>query len=90
LLRMRTSNGRRRSPWPRRRGLNGGNGSIPGSIKTPLPALAQAGAKSEIDPIRMRVVDLSTMLPSRNPETMGADDNVMRVPAVGREMPDIK
>jgi glycosyltransferase involved in cell wall biosynthesis len=28
LLRMRTSNGQRRSPWRRRRGLDGGNGSI--------------------------------------------------------------
>jgi glycosyltransferase involved in cell wall biosynthesis len=28
LLRMRTSNGQRRSPWRHRRGLDGGNGSI--------------------------------------------------------------
>jgi glycosyltransferase involved in cell wall biosynthesis len=68
LLSMRPSNGQRRSPWPR--GLNGGNGSIPASIKRPLPALAQAGANSEVDPIRMRVVDLAKMLPSRDPETV--------------------
>ena len=60
------------------------------SIKRPLPALAQPGANSEVDPIRMRVVDLSAMLPSRDPETTGADENVIRVSAVGREMPDIK
>lgn len=63
---------KRRSPGLRRRGLNGGNGSIPVSVKSPLPALAQAGTNSEVDPIRMRVVDLSTTLPSRDPETMGA------------------
>jgi hypothetical protein len=38
----------------------------------------------------MRVVDLSAMLPSRDPEAMGADENVIRISAVGREMPDIK
>ena len=53
LLRMRTSNGQRRSPWLRLGGLNGGNGSIPMSVERPLPALAQAGANSEVDPIRM-------------------------------------
>jgi glycosyltransferase involved in cell wall biosynthesis len=90
LLRMRTSNGQRRSPWRRRGGLNGGNRSIPMSAESPLPALALAGANSEIDPIRMRVVDLSAMLPSRDPEAMGPDENVVRVSAVGREMPDIK
>jgi hypothetical protein len=89
-LRMRTSNGQRRSPWRRRGGLNGGNRSIPMSAESPLPALALAGANSEIDPIRMRVVDLSAMLPSRDPEAMGPDENVVRVSAVGREMPDIK
>jgi hypothetical protein len=36
------------------------------------------------------VVDLSTMVPSRDPETMRADDNVMRLSAVSREMPDIE
>ena len=74
LLRMRTSNGQRRSPWPRRLALSGGNGSIPMSVESPLPALALAGANSEIDPIRMRVVDLSAMLPSRDPEAMGSSE----------------
>ena len=55
------------------------------SVDRPLPALAQAGANSEVDPIRMRVVDLPTMLPSRDPETMGADEKVMRVSAVGKD-----
>jgi glycosyltransferase involved in cell wall biosynthesis len=87
LFGMRTSNGRRPSPW-RRRGLNGGNGPIPLSPTKPFPPLAQPGANSEIDTIRMRVVDLSTMVPSR-PETMKADDTVMRVSPVSREMPDI-
>jgi glycosyltransferase involved in cell wall biosynthesis len=90
LLRMRTSNEQRRSPWRRRRGLDGGNGSIPMSPKRPFPALAQPGADSDVDPIRMRVVDLSTMVPSRDPETTRADGKVMRVSAVGREIPDIK
>ena len=90
LLSMRTSDRRRRSPWLRRGGLNGGNGSTPMSVERPLPALAQAGANSEIDPIRMRVVDLSAMLPSRDPEAMRADENVIRVSAVGREIPDIE
>jgi len=90
LLRMRTSNGQRRSRWRRRRGLDGGDGSIPMSPRGPFPALAQPGADSEVDPIRMRVVDLSTMVPSRDPETTGADGKVMRVSAVGREIPDIK
>jgi glycosyltransferase involved in cell wall biosynthesis len=90
LLRMRTSNGQRRSPWRRRRGLDGGNGSIPVSPKGPFPALALPGANSEVDPIRMRVIDLSTMVLSRDPETMRADDSVMHVSAVSREMPDIK
>ena len=67
LLKMRTYTAQRRSRWLRRGGLNGGNGSTPVSIKRPLPALAQASANSEVDPIRMRVVDLSTMLPSRDP-----------------------
>jgi glycosyltransferase involved in cell wall biosynthesis len=58
LLRMRTYTSQRRSPWLRRGGLSGGDGSIPLSIKKSLPALAQAGANSEVDPIRMRVVDL--------------------------------
>jgi glycosyltransferase involved in cell wall biosynthesis len=89
LLGMRTSNGQRRSPWRRRRGLDGGNGSIPLSPTMPFPRLAQPGANSEVDAIRMRVVDLSTMVPSRDPETMKADDTVMRVSSVGREMPDI-
>ena len=39
LLRMRTSNSQRRSPWRRRPGLNDGNGLIPASIEKPLPAL---------------------------------------------------
>ena len=47
------------------------------SVESPLPALALAGANSEIDPIRMRVVNLSAMLPSRDPEAMGADENVI-------------
>jgi hypothetical protein len=38
----------------------------------------------------MRVVDLSAMLPSRDPEAMRADENVIRVSAVGREIPDIE
>jgi hypothetical protein len=38
----------------------------------------------------MRAIDLSTVVPSRDPEAMGADENVIRVSAVGREMPDIK
>jgi hypothetical protein len=88
LLGMRTSDGRRRSPW-RRRGLNGGNGPIPLSPTKPYPPLAQPGTNSEVDTIRMRVVGLSTMVPTRNPETMKADDTVMRVSPVGREMPDI-
>jgi glycosyltransferase involved in cell wall biosynthesis len=90
LLRMRTSNGQRRSPWRRRRSLDGGTESIPVSSKRPFPALAQPGANSEVDPIRMRVVDLSTMVQSRDPETTRTDDNIMRVSAVGREMRDIK
>src|ERR1700745_1457292 len=85
LLSMRTSNGQGRSPWPRRRGLNGGNASIPVSVDRPLSALAEAGANSEVDPIRMTVVDLPTMLPSRDPTTMGADEKVMRVSAVGKD-----
>jgi hypothetical protein len=60
------------------------------SPKRPFPALAQPGADSDVDPIRMRVVDLSTMVPSRDPETTRADGKVMRVSAVGREIPDIK
>ena len=90
LLRMRTSNRRRRSPWLRRSGLNGGNESIPVSPKRPFPLLAQPGANFEVDPIRMRAIDLSTVVPSRDPETTRADENVTRVSAVGREMPDIK
>ena len=39
LLRMRTSNSQRPSPWHRRPGLNRGNGLIPASIENPLPAL---------------------------------------------------
>jgi glycosyltransferase involved in cell wall biosynthesis len=66
LLRMRTSN----SPRPRRRSVNGGNGLIPMSIENPLPALVQAGANSEADPIRISAVDLSTMLPSRDLKTI--------------------
>ena len=89
LLRMRTSNGQRPSPWLRRGGLNGGNGSIPVSPKRPFPTLARPGANFEVDTIRMHVVDLSTMVPSRGPETMKADDTAMRVSTVGREMPDI-
>ena len=90
LLSTRASDRQKRSPWLRRGGLNGGNGSTPMSVERPLPALAQAGANSEIDPIRMRVVDLSAMLPSRDPEAMRADENVIRVSAVGREIPDIE
>ena len=89
LLRMRTSNGQRRSPWRRRLTLNGGNGSIPVSIEKPLPAFSQAGANSEVDPIKIRAVDLS-LLSSRDPETMRADEKVIRVSPVGQEMPDIK
>src|SRR6476620_11840296 len=89
LLRMRTSNGQRRSPWRLRRGFDGGNGSIPMSPKRPFPVLAQPGADSEVDPIRMRAIDLSTMTPSREPETMRTDENVMRVSASGGEVPDI-
>ena len=88
LLRMRTCTGQRRTPGRRRRGLNGGNGSIPASSKSPLPPLTQAGANSNVD--SMRVVDLSTVLPRRDPETIGADEIVIHVSAVGREMPDIK
>jgi hypothetical protein len=54
LLSMRTSDRRRRSPWLRRSGLNGGNGSIPVSPKRPFPLLAQPGANFAVDPIRMR------------------------------------
>jgi glycosyltransferase involved in cell wall biosynthesis len=90
LLRIPTSNGRGRSPRPRRRGLDGGNGSIPLSPTRPFPPLTQPGAKSEVDAIRMRVVDLSTMVPRRDPETLRADDNVMGVSAVSWELPDIK
>jgi glycosyltransferase involved in cell wall biosynthesis len=90
LLTMRTSTGQRRSPWRRRRRLDGGNGSIPVSPERPFPPLAQPGANFEVDPIEMRAIDLSTMLPSRDPETVGADENAIRVSAVGREMPDIK
>jgi glycosyltransferase involved in cell wall biosynthesis len=43
---MRPSNGARRSRWPGRGSLNGGNGSIPMSIEKPLPTLAQAGMNS--------------------------------------------
>jgi glycosyltransferase involved in cell wall biosynthesis len=85
LLRERTSNDQRRRPWLRRRALNGGNGSIPVSGDRPLPALTEAGANSEVDPIRMRVVDLPTMVPSRDPETKGADEKVMRVSAVDKD-----
>jgi glycosyltransferase involved in cell wall biosynthesis len=46
LLRMRPSSGPRRSRWPGRDGLDGGNGSIPLSIEKSLPALAQAGMNS--------------------------------------------
>ncbi|MGC1355846.1 MAG: glycosyltransferase, partial [Xanthobacteraceae bacterium] len=46
LLRIRSSNGARRSRWPGRDGLNDGNGSIPLSIEKPLPALPQAGMNS--------------------------------------------
>ena len=67
LLRMRTSNRRRRSPWLRGSGLNGGNESIPVSPKRPFPLLAQPGANFEVDPIRMRAIDLSTVVPSRDP-----------------------
>jgi glycosyltransferase involved in cell wall biosynthesis len=74
LLRMRTCTGQRRSTALRRRGLNGGNGSIPVSIERPLPALAQADANCEVDPISMRAVDLSMTLPRRDPETIGADE----------------
>jgi hypothetical protein len=61
LLRMRTSNGQRRSPWPRRLALNGHNGSIPLPLERPLPAFAQTGANSEVDPIGIRAVDLSLL-----------------------------
>jgi glycosyl transferase family 1 len=90
LLRMRTCTGQRGSTALRRRGLNGGNGSIPVSIERPLPALAQADVNCEVDPISMCAVDLSMTLSRRDPETMGADENVICVSAVGREMPDIK
>ena len=90
LLRMRTCTGQRQGTALRPRGLNGGNGSIPVSIERPLPALAQADANCEVDPISMRAVDLSMTLPRRDPETIGADENVICVSAVGREMPDIK
>jgi glycosyltransferase involved in cell wall biosynthesis len=46
LLRMRPSSGPRRSRWPGRDGLDGGNGSIPLSIEKSLPALAQPGMNS--------------------------------------------
>jgi glycosyl transferase family 1 len=74
LLRMRRSNDQRRSPWQRRHGLNGGNGLIPVSIEKPLPALVQVGTNSGVHPIRIRVVNLSTMLPSRDPKTMRVDE----------------
>ena len=39
LLRMRTSNSQRQSPWGHRPGLNGGDGLNPASIEKLLPAL---------------------------------------------------
>jgi glycosyltransferase involved in cell wall biosynthesis len=69
LLSKRTSSSQRRSPRSRRPGLNGANGLIPVSIEKPLPALVQTAANSEVDPIRISVVDLSTM-PSRAPKTI--------------------
>jgi hypothetical protein len=74
LLRMHTSNGQRLSPWSPRQVLNGDNGIIPVSIKKPSLALVQAGANSEVDPIRSRVADMSTTLPSHDPETMRVDE----------------
>jgi glycosyltransferase involved in cell wall biosynthesis len=59
LLRMHRSNGKRLSLWSPRQGLNGDNGIIPVSIEKPSLALVQAGANSEVDPIRSRVADLS-------------------------------
>ncbi len=88
LLRISASDGLRPSPWPHLRGLDGGNRSIPLSPKRPFPALAQPGANSEVDPLRMRVVQLSKMVPSRDREMIKGDDNVMRVSAASREMPD--
>jgi glycosyltransferase involved in cell wall biosynthesis len=44
LLRMRTSNGKTQSTWPRQLHVNGGNGFTPGSIEKPLPTLFNAGA----------------------------------------------
>jgi glycosyltransferase involved in cell wall biosynthesis len=47
LLRMRTSDGKMQSTWPRQLHVNGGNGLTSVSIEKPLPALFEAGAKPE-------------------------------------------
>ena len=47
LLRMRTSNGKTQSTWPRQLHVNCGNGFTPGSIEKPLPTLFNAGADPE-------------------------------------------
>ena len=47
LLRMRTSDGKMQSTWPRQRHVNGGNGLTPVLIEKPLPALFEVGANPE-------------------------------------------
>ena len=44
LLKMRTSNGKIQSTWPRQLDLNGGNGLTPVSIEKPLAALFETDA----------------------------------------------
>ena len=48
LLRMRTSDGKMQSTWPRQLHVNGGNGLTPVSIEKPFPALLEAGADPEV------------------------------------------
>ena len=47
LLRMRTSDGKMQSTWPRQLHVNGGNGLTPVSIEKPLPALFEVNANPE-------------------------------------------
>jgi len=48
LLRMRTSNGKEDSAWPRQLDLKGGKGLTPVSLEKPLPALFEVAANPEI------------------------------------------
>jgi len=47
ILRMRTSDGKMQSTWPRQLHVNGGNGLTPVSIEKPLPVLVEADANPE-------------------------------------------